>query len=254
MTKVYALRDWRFNPSEAVLRRDGEERRLEDRAARTLEVLCARRGEVVSKEELLAEVWRGRFVSANSVAVVIGSLRRALDDDPRAPTIILTINKRGYRLAAEAAASPAPEAEPPRRSRGRQTWTTVGLAAAAALIVASQAVLTPRTLLVVEPTRDETNRPAFDGLTRALGPVVLDAAIRLKRVRVTTSPTPTDARLPRVTMRSRLILWNGAPELAMTATDLATGTVLWSSFAAGPEGALAHNAATRLATLQPRLH
>src|SRR4051794_15614848 len=96
--------DWRFLPAEASLERDGERRRLEHRASAVLELLVRRRGSPVASAELVDAVWGGRIVSPNSVAVVIADLRRALDDDARAPRHIETISKRGYRLTADAAA------------------------------------------------------------------------------------------------------------------------------------------------------
>src|SRR2546430_2002138 len=103
-----AIGDWRFHAGEDELRRPGERRKLEHRAARTLELLCGRRGEVVSREAILEAVWQGRAVSPNSVAIVISDLREALGDDARSPRHIETVAKRGYRLHAEAAA-PKPE-------------------------------------------------------------------------------------------------------------------------------------------------
>jgi hypothetical protein len=57
----------------------------------------------------------------------------------------------------------------------------------------------------------------------------------------------------RLAIRSLLIIWNGAPELAMSATDLDSGSVVWSGFAVGPTGALARNTTAKLATLGPAL-
>src|SRR5215217_1243145 len=92
---------WEFSPSSGELRRRTDVRRLEPRAARALQLLCEANGAVVSQEQLIAEVWQGRALSDNSVAVVIGQLRRALDDDAREPRLIETIPKRGYRLRAD---------------------------------------------------------------------------------------------------------------------------------------------------------
>ena len=74
-------------------------------------MLCEAGGDVVSQEQLIDGVWQGRALSENSVAVVIGQLRRALDDDAREPRLIETIPKRGYRLRAT-------EREQPSRRRG----------------------------------------------------------------------------------------------------------------------------------------
>src|SRR3954469_3839253 len=104
---------WEFSPATGELRRRADVRRLEPRAAKALELLCEANGEVVSQEQLIAGVWSGRSLSENSVAVVIGQLRRALDDDAREPRLIETIPKRGYRLRT---AIDETEGRPTRRS------------------------------------------------------------------------------------------------------------------------------------------
>src|ERR1700744_2827969 len=96
---------WVFDREAARLVSGTEERKLEDRAARTLTLLCDRRGAILSQEEILQIVWQGRTVSPNSLAVVIRDLRRGPGGDARQPRFIETIAKRGYRLAA---ADPVP--------------------------------------------------------------------------------------------------------------------------------------------------
>src|SRR5215212_6382400 len=99
---------WEFSPATGELRRRADLRRLEPRAAKALQMLCEAGGDVVSQEQLIDSVWQGRALSENSVAVVIGQLRKALDDDAREPKLIETIPKRGYRLHATATATEAP--------------------------------------------------------------------------------------------------------------------------------------------------
>ena len=99
-TQHYRIGGWTFRAGENELVQGGERRRLEDRAARTLELLCRRAGEAVGQDEIIAQVWNGRSQSPNSIPVVIGQLRRALGDDARSPRFIETVPKRGYRLVA----------------------------------------------------------------------------------------------------------------------------------------------------------
>jgi DNA-binding winged helix-turn-helix (wHTH) protein len=100
MSNSIKIGEWSFSPREAALSRGDERRRLENRAAETLEHLCRKNGEIVSHAELVEAVWQGRSLSPNSVAVVIADLRRALEDDARTPKYIETVPKRGYRMAA----------------------------------------------------------------------------------------------------------------------------------------------------------
>ena len=64
-----------------------------------LALLCKKYPEPVSQAEFLAEVWEGGYVTSQSIAQVIRSLRVCLGDETR--SIIATIPKLGYRLAAQ---------------------------------------------------------------------------------------------------------------------------------------------------------
>lgn len=77
---------------------------LEPKAMAVLVYLAARPGQVVSADELIDAVWLGRPLGDNPVYKCIAQLRRALGDDPKAPTYIATVPKKGYRLIAPVAA------------------------------------------------------------------------------------------------------------------------------------------------------
>jgi len=61
--------------------------------------LLRKRGAVVSRLDLLEEVWghRGAFVT-RTVDIHISELRRKLEEDPSNPQHIITVRKVGYRL------------------------------------------------------------------------------------------------------------------------------------------------------------
>lgn len=64
--------------------------------------LCARDGGVVSRADLLQEVWGyDRAVWSRTVDTHIGELRRKLEDDPANPRHILTVHKVGYKLTPD---------------------------------------------------------------------------------------------------------------------------------------------------------
>ncbi len=98
---AYRLGEWWVEPAANTLSRGAEEVRLEPKMMKVLNSLAERPGEVVSKRELIDEVWHTEFIAENSLTRVIADLRRALGDDARNPSHIQTIPKRGYRLIAE---------------------------------------------------------------------------------------------------------------------------------------------------------
>src|SRR5262249_45994764 len=86
---------------------------VEPKVMEVLVCLARQPGAVVGKDELVREVWEGRFVSDDVVWRSIRELRRALGDDARTAGFIETIPKRGYRLIPQVAPLPALSEEAP---------------------------------------------------------------------------------------------------------------------------------------------
>jgi DNA-binding winged helix-turn-helix (wHTH) protein len=227
---------WRFDAESGRLVAGEEERKLEDRAARTLALLCERRGEIVSREDSLAAVWGGRAVSENSVAVVMRDLRRALDDDAKEPRFIETVAKRGYRLAPAAA-------------RRKMIWpVTAGVAMVFAIVAGFAFGQRHPVVIAVESVRNETGQEQYAPLSSALTQVVVDQAAKLDGVAVVSAEAPARLRL-----EGRLILWNGIPALGLTATDPANGHVVWTGMVEGREDVIAKLTAAKLDDLGRRI-
>jgi DNA-binding winged helix-turn-helix (wHTH) protein/Tol biopolymer transport system component len=74
--------------------------RLEPMMSELLVYFCRHPNQIISKEQLLEDVWHGRYVSDNTVSKLITKLRKVLQDDARAPEFIITVPKRGYRFVA----------------------------------------------------------------------------------------------------------------------------------------------------------
>ena len=209
---------WEFSETSGELRRLTDVRRLEPRAAKALQILCDANGDVVSQEQLIDEVWSGRALSDNSVAVVIGQLRKALDDDAREPRIIETIPKRGYRLRVD---PPAAATEPARR----RTMLILG-AVLAILGAALGAYLSMRPAVMgiaVSDVANETGNPAYAPLARATSELIV-TELGARGYAVRRSGQGDLALVP------KLVMWDGMPFLGITATDR-TGVVRWSLMA-----------------------
>ena len=79
--------------------REGEEVRLSNKEFDLLHALISRPGEIVTREELMRDVWQTTFwTSAKTIDVHLGWLRRKLGDDTRRPTLITTIRGQGLRF------------------------------------------------------------------------------------------------------------------------------------------------------------
>lgn len=101
-TGTYRIGDWRLCAKTNRLTRGTESVELERRLVHVLLLLIRQRDQVVDRDTLMAEVWAGRTVGDDSVAVAISRLRKALADDSRTPAYIRTVPGAGYQLVAEA--------------------------------------------------------------------------------------------------------------------------------------------------------
>jgi DNA-binding winged helix-turn-helix (wHTH) protein/tetratricopeptide (TPR) repeat protein len=83
------------------LRCDGATRPVEPQVFDVLACLVRNRDRVVTKEELLDEVWGDRFVSESTLTSRIKGARQAVGDDGRRQLVIRTVHGRGYRFVAD---------------------------------------------------------------------------------------------------------------------------------------------------------
>lgn len=112
-TDEFAFGQFRLDRANALLWRGPDRVPLPPKPFEVLCVLVSRRGELVTKDELLDAVWSGVNVSDSSLTVALTALRAALGDDRSAPTYIETVTRRGYRFIAPV--SPAGAARPHER-------------------------------------------------------------------------------------------------------------------------------------------
>ena len=89
------------DPAARIARFGGEELELSRKEFDLLTMLIRNAGRVVTREDLMAEVWDTNwFGSTKTLDVHIGWLRRKLEDDPTDPTYIETVRGVGFRFAA----------------------------------------------------------------------------------------------------------------------------------------------------------
>jgi two-component system alkaline phosphatase synthesis response regulator PhoP len=85
--------------TKARMVKKGEEITLSERECRLLQHLIESQGEVVTRDELLEEVWGYEAAPmTRTVDVHISWLRQKLEEDPANPRFIVTVHGQGYRF------------------------------------------------------------------------------------------------------------------------------------------------------------
>jgi DNA-binding winged helix-turn-helix (wHTH) protein/TolB-like protein/cytochrome c-type biogenesis protein CcmH/NrfG len=120
--------DWSVDRATNEISRGSEQVHLEPKVVDLLLALAQRADQVVSREELLAEVWGG-VVTDDVLTQGVTKLRKALGD-----TYIQTIPKRGYRLTA-----PVTWLEAAPRAKPRHAVSVRWIAGVSALVAATVA-------------------------------------------------------------------------------------------------------------------
>ena len=97
----YRFGPFRLDVREHRLLRDGRIVALTPKVFAVLRVLVENSGHLVTKDDLLKQVWPDSFVEEGALNRAVSVLRKALDDHPAGQKYIETVPKRGYRLVAE---------------------------------------------------------------------------------------------------------------------------------------------------------
>ncbi len=103
---VLAFGDCRLDLARRELRRGGVIVSLEPKAFDLLLYLVQQRDRVVSKDDLLREVWGGRIVSESALTTRINAVRRALGDNGAAQLLVRTFTRKGIRFIGEVTEAP----------------------------------------------------------------------------------------------------------------------------------------------------
>ena len=96
---VLELGDVSIDATGGTVRKAGQEIFLSALEYRLLLVFAGNKGKVLSRGQLLEEIWdaAGKYVNDNTLVVYIKRLREKIEDDPGKPQIIKTVRGLGYR-------------------------------------------------------------------------------------------------------------------------------------------------------------
>lgn len=91
----YSLED---DPLQLI--KSGEKIDLRPKSLSLLHYLASQPGQLISKNEILSNIWSGRVVNKDGLRVCIREIRVALEDSPEQPQYIETVPGKGYRFLA----------------------------------------------------------------------------------------------------------------------------------------------------------
>ncbi|WDT85408.1 winged helix-turn-helix domain-containing protein [Alteromonas sp. 009811495] len=107
-SKLLRINQWVINTDTGELSADqfhlstpSEELRIDPLGVALLLLLAQNKHRLVSKDELLESLWPNTVVNEDALARCVSRVRKILGDNPRKPSIIETLPKRGYRLIAQ---------------------------------------------------------------------------------------------------------------------------------------------------------
>jgi DNA-binding winged helix-turn-helix (wHTH) protein/tetratricopeptide (TPR) repeat protein len=189
-TKVlYEFGRFRCDPREHLLLCEGKPVSLSPKSFDILLALIQSNGRLLTKDELMHQVWPDSFVEEGNLTVNISALRRVLGALPEGQQYIETVPRKGYRFVAPVtelrdngqteAQIPAveelsalPEVAPVSKqvARSRRWWPLAGLLLVSAMVLvlvsSRPAKLTDKDTVVLADFANTTGDPVFDGALR----------------------------------------------------------------------------------------
>jgi len=133
LNRGFNLGDWEVLPAKGVLRRGDEEIHPEPKVLQVLLALARRDKNLVTKDELIEEVWDGKAFSDEPILRCI-SLLRGHFHDKKPFTYVETLPRRGYRLLKQVELHGEPELTDSLAAPGVGLWKSIAAVVAAGFV------------------------------------------------------------------------------------------------------------------------
>ena len=101
VSRRYEFGSFALDPGKRLLLREGEPVPLAPKVLEILQLLIENRGRVLTKDELLEQVWNDTMVEEGGLTRNVSILRKALGERPDEHHYIVTVPGRGYQFVAD---------------------------------------------------------------------------------------------------------------------------------------------------------
>jgi Tol biopolymer transport system component/DNA-binding winged helix-turn-helix (wHTH) protein len=240
--RVYEFGEWRLEPGEHLLLRNGNAVPLGPKLFDTLLLLVENAGRLVTKEEFMSRVWAGSFVEDLVLTQNISQLRKILGNGEE--PVIETVPKRGYRfLIPVMAKERTPSATTTAQATSRFGLTFIICAIVAVLVIAALVVVYRRShnlqasnfVQITNDGRAKQGPIVSDGVRLYFGEGARNhvtlAQASVSGGEVTSLPIPLQAPyiLDIAPNRSELFVGSSGPETSASGTpgDVGSAPPLW---------------------------
>jgi TolB-like protein/Flp pilus assembly protein TadD len=173
--QAYEFGPFRLDANEHVLLRGDAAVHLTEKVFNILLLLVERGGHLVTKEELMEQVWPDIAVEENNLTVSVSALRKALGEKQEGGQYIETVSKRGYRFIADVRALEDERVNSPAKERA--AYALAGLSQAAS------------TTLAVLPLLNVSEDPNLEYLSDGMTESIINALSKLPQLKVLARST-----------------------------------------------------------------
>ena len=98
---IYRFKSFELDTERVELRENRVPVPIEPQVFALLTLLVTNSDRMISKEEMIEQIWNGRVVSDSALSSRIKSVRRALGDDGKSQHLIRTVHGRGFRFVGD---------------------------------------------------------------------------------------------------------------------------------------------------------
>jgi DNA-binding winged helix-turn-helix (wHTH) protein/Tfp pilus assembly protein PilF len=193
LPQSYEFGPFSVDAGKRRLLRDGEAVPLAPKVLETLLTLIENRDRVLSKDELLKQVWGDTIVEEGGLTRNISVLRKALGEKPEDHQYIVTVPARGYRFVAEVRAGrgvgvSSDALTPSTRDHAQPWWR---LSARRWLVLGAAGLAVATLAYALRPVRATD----LKGPLPTVNPAAYDSVLRARYLSVRTTDADTQAAI-----------------------------------------------------------